>query len=189
MDGGDFRYAAPAGKPVDHLDVVHRIASLAAVFEHLPADTFTFQPPSIETGPAKQLRRAGLIQERARRTIVAEQPEQRRWELERLLHNQHAARVRRSQIPLDTDLMVHWGELSTPTDWGQRLQEMVMEKSLGLSDTLDLLMERHGVDRQEAERRLSERAEAPAAPDRPSGGEMSPDPSGHAAEDIGTIDE
>lgn len=180
--GGSFSFASPAGRPLDHIETIHKLASLASVFEHLAADTFTFQPPSIETGPAKQLRRASLIQERARRVIHAEQPEQRRFELERLLHNWHARRMGRPKIPEDTTMEIHWGELATPVDWNLRLQEMAQELKLGISTPVDLLMERHGVDREEAERRIREReagisdmmrqqTDISSAPDTPSGGD------------------
>lgn len=157
---GDFYYRSPDGEPEAHLRAIHLITALGAVLESLPPDTFSYQPPSIETGPAKKLRRSALIQLRASRTIQAERPEQRRFEIERLLHNAHTGRTRRPLIPWDTELTVRWGELAQPVDWAGRLQEMETELRLGLTELVDLVGERHGLDRTEAERRLAARAEA-----------------------------
>lgn len=186
---GSAEYIAPPGKAPEHLDAIRRLAGLAGTFEHLPPDHYSDEPPSIETGPAKQLRRAELIAMRARRTVDAERPEARRWELERLLHNAHGATPKRPAIGWDVEQKIHWGELATPVDWGQRLQQMTQEKTLGLSDQVDLVMERHGVDRAEAERRVKAMPKPapapapqqqapgqPAATVRPIGGQQPPAP-------------
>lgn len=164
---GDFYFRAPDAEIGAHLEAVHRLAQIAAVLEHLPADTFTYQPPSIETGPAKQLRRSSLIQDRSRRTVDAERPEQRRFELERLLHNAHGVRPDRPRIPEEIQLVVRWGELSAPANWTTRLAEMREELAMGLSDLADLVAERHGVDRAEAERRIEQRTLQATATDTP----------------------
>jgi hypothetical protein len=190
MDGGDFKFVAPGSDSSGHLELVRRLAGLAATFEHLPSDTFADQPPSIETGPAKQLRRAALISQRTRRTVDAERPEQRRFEVERVLHNAFGAGPK---IPWDTRLVIHWGELATPADWGKRLTEMAQELSMGLSSVVDLIMERHGVSREEAERRAEAVAgkrvktpSKPAAPDEPIGDQDDPTPdNGDDDEEIG----
>lgn len=175
---GDAKYIAPPGMARDHLDLLRRIAGLAGTFEHLPPDHYSDQPPSIETGPAKQLRRAELIAHRSRRTVDAERPEASRFELERVLHNAFGVTTTRPAISWDTEQVVHWGELATPVDWGQRLTQMVQELSLGLSDQVDLVMERHGVSRPEAERRVKERdrTSQPAASDKPTGDQPVPTP-------------
>jgi hypothetical protein len=147
---GDFSYAAPNGDATGHFELVHKIAQIAGVLESLPADSFTYPPPSIETGPAKLARSAALIQERSKRTVEAERPEHQRFDLERLLHNAYGKGAR---IPVDTSMVVRWGELSAPPNWEARLREMAAELNLGLSDKIDLIMERHGVSRDEAERR------------------------------------
>lgn len=168
QEGGDAKFIAPNGDPERHARVAHTLAKIAGVFEHLPPDTWDFDPPSIETGPAKQLRRAALIAHRSRRTVDAERPEQRRWELERLLHNRHGVTPQRPRIPDSTTMHVDWGELATPVNWSQRLQEMQQELSLGITQLVELIMERHGVDRAEAERRL--RAAQPSGEDGESQG-------------------
>lgn len=142
---GDAKFISPQGLASDHVETIRKIAALAGTLEHLPPDHYSDSPPSIETGPAKQLRRAELISKRARRTIDAERPEARRFELERVLHNAFGVTEERPAIPWDTEQVLHWGELATPADWGQRLQQMSQERRLGLSDQVDLVMERHGV--------------------------------------------
>lgn len=198
--GADFKFVAPPGKAGEHIDALRRIAGLAATFEHLPPDHYSDQPPSIETGPAKQLRRAELIAQRARRTVDAERPEARRWELERVLHNAHGITDQRPVIDWEVRQIIHWGELATPVDWGQRLTQMTQEQALGLSDQVDLVMERHGVSREEAERRVKAMPKPPApqqttpgqptAPERPRGGQKPPAPrrapgGGDTDDDIG----
>jgi hypothetical protein len=181
---GSASYIAPPGLARDHLDLLRRIAGLAGTFEHLPPDHYSDQPPSIETGPAKQLRRSELISLRSRRTVDAERPEAQRFDLERVLHNAYGVTPARPAIAWDTEQVVHWGELATPVDWSQRLQQMAQELAMGLSSTTDLLMERHGVSREEAERRVIDRAETeqrdrtskPAAPDAPTGDQQAPTP-------------
>jgi hypothetical protein len=179
---GDFYFRAPAADVGGHLEAVHRLAQIAAVLRHLPADTFTYQPPSIETGPAKNLRRAALIQDRSRRTVDAELAEHRRFDLERLLHNAHGVRPDRPEIPLTTRLVVRWGELAAPVDWTRRLGEMSQELSMGLSDLVDLVAERHGVDRVEAQRRITQRTPQAAAPGTPEGGDTMPETASEARE-------
>jgi len=161
---GDFYFRSPEGDPEGHMRVIHQIMGLATVLDALPPDTFSYQPPSIETGPAKKMRRASLIQLRASRTLHAERPEQRRFNLERLLHNAHAAEFGRQYVPWDTEMTVRWGELSQPTDWGDRLTEMNQEVSLGLTELADLVAERHGVDRAEADRRVAAMSVLPDQP-------------------------
>jgi len=156
MEGGDAKYIAPNGDPKTHLEVAHTLAKIAGVFEHLPPDTWQLDSPSIETGPAKQLRRAALIAHRTRRIVDAERPEQRRFEIERVLHNTYGVSAQHPRIPDGTTLHIHWGELAVPVNWAARLAEMSQERTLGLTGQVDQVMERHGVTRREAERRLVE---------------------------------
>lgn len=150
---GDYGFASPGSQPQAHLEAIRTVAQMGASCEDLPYDLLADHPASIETGPAIRLRRHALIQARARRTVDATKPETRRFELERVLHNALGTAPR---IPDTTRLVVHWGELAVPTIWGERLQEMQLERALGLSSLVDQIMERHGVAREEAERRAAE---------------------------------
>jgi hypothetical protein len=70
---------------------------------------------------------------------------------------------------------------------------MAQELSMGLSSVVDLIMERHGVSREEAERRAEAVAgkrvktpSKPAAPDEPIGDQDDPTPdNGDDDEEIG----
>jgi len=161
---GSFKFETTGAQPLDHLEALRKVVQLLGIFEGVPSDTFLDQPPSIETGPAKLLRRAELIQERSKRTLQAEVSEQKLFRLKRAMHNAWGLSPK---IPWDTTLEMHWGELVTPVAWSDRLAEMQIEKSLMITDVEDMIMERHGVSREEAARRLAQMDGEPDPPKEP----------------------
>jgi hypothetical protein len=159
---------SPQGKPLEHMDTIHRIVQLNGMLHQLPVDSLSLKPPSITTGPALMLRRTDLTTERKRRIVDAVRPESRRFDLERVLHNAHGVNGMRPAIPWDQELVVHWGELATPVDRGTRLDELDKEMAMGITSTEEALMEMHNVDLEAARMRLEKMAETKAVDVDPS---------------------
>ena len=160
-----FRYESPAGKPAEHLDVMHRGITIGALLSNLSVDSVSLKPPSITTGPAMRLRRADLITDRNRRIVDANRPEARRFDLERVLHNAHGVTATRKAIPWDVEQTTNWGELTTPIDWNTRLDEMAKEEKLGITTKEENMAERHRISLVEAQRRIKAAEEASTSED------------------------
>jgi hypothetical protein len=150
--GGDFKFAAPTADVRGLLEVIRALYQTHAMLRHLSPDSWSFQRPSIQTGPAKQLEQAGLFETRSRRTLMADQWEARRFGLERLYLNYFA----NAGIPWDMRQTVHWGELRVPVDRGAQVQRLLSEKALGVASQLDAVMEVWSLSREDAQAKLTE---------------------------------
>lgn len=149
-----FAFQSPSARPKEHLDAMHEVVQLGGMLSNLSVDSLSLRPPSITTGPAMMMRRADLIQERENRVVDAVRPEARRFDLERVLHNAHGVTPTRPAIPWEIELRVNWGHLTTPVDLNKRLDELAKELTMGVTTKEEALMEVHGVDMKEAQRRL-----------------------------------
>lgn len=149
---GRFEYVAPKADLAGHIETITRLVSVQSALRHLAPDQYSTTRPSVQTGPAKLLEQAGLVESRWRRTLQADQWERQRFDLERLLHNAHG---RGPRIPDDVELAVRWGELRVPIDRNAQVARIAQEIALGVSSRVDAAMEILGVDRTTAERHLA----------------------------------
>lgn len=166
---GDFHFAAPGANIAGLVDVVQRQMQVQALLRHLSPDMYSLTRPSIQTGPAKLIEQHALIEARWRRTLVADQWERARFDLERVLHNAYGLESGAAAIPRDSRLTVRWGELRVPTDRMAQVQRLMSELQLGITSRLDAAMEVYGLDRAAAERHLEDvdKVSEPAGPAEP----------------------
>jgi len=152
---GDFKFASPQADLDGLVNVMQKMLQLQALLRHQSPDAVSVTRPSVQTGPAKLLEQHQLVEDRTRRTLMADVWEARRFDLVRLLHNAYG-KARGKQIPWDCRQVVHWGELRVPVDRNRQVERLISEVGAGFSSRLDAVAEVWGLDREAAQQKLDE---------------------------------
>jgi hypothetical protein len=150
---GDFYFAAPTANIDSYLNAIRALFQTYAMLRKLAPDSWSPTRPSIQTGPAKQLEQIGLTEVRWEKSLMADEYEARRFEIERLYHN---AWGEGAEIPRSVSQSVHWGEMRIPIDRMAQVQRLSQELAIGAISRLDAIMEIWGVDRVGAAAKMIE---------------------------------
>lgn len=164
---GSFTFHAPGADIAGILESAQRQIQIQALLRHLSPDMYSLTRPSIQTGPAKLLEQAALVEARWRRTLVADGWEADRFDLERLLHNAYGRPTGFAAISWKTRQIVRWGELRVPVDRAAQVTRLLAEIGAALTSRTDAAMEIYGLPREEATehlRRVDEEAAPKQAP-------------------------
>jgi hypothetical protein len=159
---GGLDFAKPGADLATALSVAEKLMQVGALMRHLAPDAVTMDRPSIQTGVAKLVEQAPLVEARNRRALMGSRWEADLFRAERSVLQAFAPPE--LQIDQGTRLVMAWGELRVPVDRQKQLAELKAAVDQELITLDDAIAEFWGVSREAATAKMKEIRASRGAP-------------------------